>query len=101
MVKASSQTADHQTYITKNQQKQTSPTWVRKPYIIQSTRPKAMHALHLVGTNNDVGERSAVLDLKDSIAVASFGLALAVHATIVHVHAAVEALTCGNRVDGV
>lgn len=62
------------------------------PHVIERTRAHAVHALAVVRPNDDIGQRSAVLDDEDGVFVASLILALAGRrAAIVHLHAAVEA----------
>ena len=59
----------------------------------------AVNTLDLVGSNDDVGQRAALLDLENGVRVATFILARAVNTTVVHVHSTVERLARGDRVD--
>lgn len=56
-----------------------------------------MNTLDLVGSNDDVGDAATLLDLEDSVGVATLRLAAALDATVEHNHATVERLA---RCDG-
>jgi hypothetical protein len=71
----------------------------RPPDIRQGARALAVDTFDLVGSDDAVGKRGAVLKHEDRITVPSFFLAGAAHATIVHDHAAVERLSRRNSLD--
>lgn len=70
------------------------------PDVGERAGSEAMHTLDLVGTDDHVGQGSAVLDLEDGVAVVTLFLTGAGHAAVVHDHASVEALAGGNSLDG-
>lgn len=59
-----------------------------------------MDALNLVGTDDDVGESGAVLELEDGVGVAALRLAGAGDTAVDHHHAAVEGLAGCDGLDG-
>lgn len=71
------------------------------PDVLELAVAEAVHALGLVGADDDVGERGAFLEDEDGVAVAALRLPRAVDATVVDEHATVEALAGGDRLDGV
>ena len=54
----------------------------RPPDVGQSAGTLAVDTLDLVGSNDDVGDAAALLDLEDSVGVATLGLASALNATV-------------------
>lgn len=68
----------------------------RPPDVGQSASTLAVDTLDLVGADDDVGDAAALLDLEDSVGVATLRLAGARDATVEHDHATIEGLASGN-----
>lgn len=69
-------------------------------HIVQSTSAQAVDTLAVIGTNNDIRQRCAVLEEEDGIRITTLCLVVTRgRATIVLIHAAVEAGPRCNRLD--
>lgn len=55
-----------------------------------------MDTLDLVGPDDDVGDAATLLDLENSVGVATLGLASALNTTVEHDHTTIEGLASGN-----
>lgn len=69
------------------------------PDVLEGAAALAVDTLDLVGADDDVAQRAALLDLEDGVRVAALGLAGAVDAAVVDEHASVEGLAGGDGLD--
>lgn len=66
------------------------------PHVRERAAALAVDAVDLVGADDDVGDRGALLQVEDRVAALRTG---AGHAAVVHDHASVEVLARGDRLD--
>lgn len=69
------------------------------PDVLEGAATLAVDTLDLVGADDDVAQRAALLDLEDGVRVATLSLTGAVDATVVDVHATIEGLASGDGLD--
>lgn len=69
------------------------------PDVLESAGTLAVDTLDLVGADDDVLQGTALLDLEDSVGVATLILTGAVDTTVVNVHASIEGVASGDSLD--